>query len=99
MEPYPDEALGLTAGYAAPEARYEQREAVELAFIAALQHLSATHRAVLILRDVLGFSARETAESLDTTVASVNSALQRARRTGPRADAGAEPASHTARAG
>src|SRR6266487_2624631 len=78
VEPYPDERLGIADGYASPEARYEQREAVELAFIAALQHLPARQRAVLILRDVLGFSARETANVLETTPVSIDSALQRA---------------------
>jgi RNA polymerase sigma-70 factor (ECF subfamily) len=81
IEPYPDERLGLTDGDASPDARYEQRESLELAFVVALQYLPGTQRAALILREVLGFSARETADALQTTVASVNSALQRARRT------------------
>jgi RNA polymerase sigma-70 factor, ECF subfamily len=79
VEPYPDDAIGLSDARAAPEARYEQREGIELAFIAALQHLAPNQRSVLILRDVLGFSAAETAGMLDTSLASANSALQRAR--------------------
>ena len=79
VEPYPDEAIGIEDGYAAPEARYEERESVELAFVVALQHLPANQRAALILREVLGFSAKEAAAMLDTSTASINSALQRAR--------------------
>jgi RNA polymerase sigma-70 factor, ECF subfamily len=77
IEPYPDD-LGLADAVAGPEARYEQRESIELAFIAALQLLPARQRAVLILSDVLGFSGAEVAAALDTTPASVYSALQRA---------------------
>ena len=80
IEPYPDEQLGLE-GLAGPDAHYEQRESIELAFVAALQLLPARQRAVLILRDVLGFSGAEVADALDTTPASVYSALQRAHAT------------------
>jgi RNA polymerase sigma-70 factor (ECF subfamily) len=81
IDPYPDEQLALDDALAGPDAVYEQRESVELAFIAALQHLPGRQRAVLILRDVLGFSAREVAEALDATPVSVDSALQRAHKT------------------
>jgi RNA polymerase sigma-70 factor (ECF subfamily) len=76
VEPYPD--AHIEPGLAGPEARYEQREAVELAFIAALQHLPARQRAVLILRDVLGFSGAEVGAMLDASPASIYSLLQRA---------------------
>jgi RNA polymerase sigma-70 factor (ECF subfamily) len=80
LDPFPDAELGLASDLLGPDARYEQRESVELAFTAALQYLPARQRAVLILREVLGFSARETAEVLETTPVSVDSALQRAHR-------------------
>ena len=76
LEPYPDALVDMAVD---PEARYEQREAISLAFVTSLQLLSARQRAVLVLRDVLGFHANEVAEMLDSTVESVHSALKRAR--------------------
>ncbi len=80
LEPYPDVLLeGLADSAPGPEARYEATEAISLAFVTALQLLPPRQRAVLILRDVLGFRASETASMLDSTEESVTSALKRAR--------------------
>ncbi len=93
LQPYPDRLLDEVAPRAdEPDAVVVARETIELGFLALIQILPARQRAVLILRDVLEFSAQETAEALETSVASVNSALQRARATlgdrapGPRSE-------------
>jgi RNA polymerase sigma-70 factor (TIGR02960 family) len=80
LQPFPDALLeGAIDVPLGPEARYEQTEAISLAFVTALQALPPRQVAVLILRDVLGFHANEVADMLDSTVESVNSALKRAR--------------------
>jgi RNA polymerase sigma-70 factor (ECF subfamily) len=82
LEPYPDSLLeGVSDAAPGPDARYEKREAVGVAFMAALQLLPPRQRAALVLRDVLGFRSAEVAEMLDSSDASVKSALQRARAT------------------
>src|SRR5436309_3038485 len=82
LAPYPDALLDELEDEApGPADRYELRESVQLAFLAAIQLLPPRQRAVLLLRDVLGWSAGETADLLDSSAASVNSALQRARAT------------------
>ena len=92
LEPYPDmlmdDGKGMSPG---PEARYEQTEAISLAFVTALQALPPRQVAVLILRDVVGFHADEVADMLDTTIDSVKSALKRARATLQRTES-SEPA-------
>ncbi|HSC02384.1 MAG TPA: sigma-70 family RNA polymerase sigma factor [Solirubrobacteraceae bacterium] len=95
LEPYPDALLeGLADTAPGPDARYEAREAVGLAFVTALQRMPPRQRAALVLRDVLGYRAAEVAAMLDTTETSINSALQRARAT---LDANTPPARERAR--
>ena len=97
LEPYPDSLLeGVTDLPPGPEARYAQSESISLAFVTALQVLPPRQLAVLILRDVLGFHAKEVADMLDSTVESVTSALKRARasmqrRRGAPRDSGLDP--------
>jgi RNA polymerase sigma-70 factor (ECF subfamily) len=80
LQPYPDQLLeGVAPTAEEPDAVVVEKETIELAFLVAIQHLPPRQRAVLILRDVLGWSAKETAALLEASLAAVNSALQRAR--------------------
>ena len=82
LQPYPDRLLeGIAPDEAGPDAAVVARETIELAFLVAIQFLLARQRAALVLRDVLGWSAKETAELLETSVAAVNSTLRRRRAT------------------
>jgi RNA polymerase sigma-70 factor (ECF subfamily) len=82
LQPYPDQLLeGIAPSDEEPDAAVVSKETIELTFMVAIQHLTPRQRAVLILRDVLGWSAKETASLLEVSVAAVNSALQRARAT------------------
>jgi RNA polymerase sigma-70 factor (TIGR02960 family) len=92
LEPYPDALLdGVPGRPPGPEARYEQKEAISIAFVTALQLLPPRQRAVLVLRDVLGYHASETADMLGSTVESVTSALKRARAALRRHESGSPP--------
>jgi RNA polymerase sigma-70 factor (TIGR02960 family) len=93
LEPYPDALLeGIVDASPGPDTRYESRETIELAFIAALQALPPRQRAALLLRDVLGFHAAEVADMLDSSEDSVKSALKRARKTMQQCDRDRDPA-------
>ena len=93
LEPYPDlELAGIADAAPGPHARYEMREAVRLAFVAVIQQLPPRQRAVLLLCDVMGWAAGETADLLGGSLASVNSALQRARATLAKQYSGGRPA-------
>ena len=81
LDPYPDRLLEAASSDEEPDAVAVRKETIELAFMAAIQHLPPRRRAVLILRDVLGWSASETADLLAVSVASVNNSVQRARAT------------------
>jgi RNA polymerase sigma-70 factor, ECF subfamily len=93
LEPYPDALLeGIVDASPGPDARFETKETIELAFIAALQALPPRQRAALLLRDVLGFRSAEVADMLDSSEESVKSALKRARTTMQQRDRQRDPA-------
>src|SRR5262249_37720870 len=95
IEPLPDTLVDEQRA-TNPEARYDAHESVTIAFLSAIQKLPGRQRAVLLLRDVLGWSAADTAEMLEMTAVAVNSALQRARAT-MKQDVGEQPTRHRSR--